>query len=284
MTLDKYSFGIGDRFGQQGEAQLKAIIKAKKAGIEIAPVWNKSFREHKTIKSSPADIRKEAENAIKSLGWNGNYYVDADHINLTNVDEFIPHSDFFTIDVADFIGMEPNENDINEFIEFNKKYIGDLKIPGIEKPFKITFDLLNTIASKFLYAVNQANKIYNYIKDEKGGNTFIPEVSMDEVNEPQTPVELFFILSALHQYKVPIQTIAPKFTGRFNKGVDYVGDINQFSKEFKEDLLVIEYAVNEFDLPENLKLSVHSGSDKFAIYPIMGELIKKYDKGIHVKT
>jgi hypothetical protein len=107
---------------------------------------------------------------------------------------------------------------------------------------------------------------------------------MDEVEEAQSPVEMFFILSALAQHGVPAQTIAPKFTGRFNKGVDYAGDINQFAKEFEEDLLVIDFSIKEFNLPDNLKLSVHSGSDKFAIYPVMGNLIKKYNKGIHVKT
>ena len=83
---------------------------------------------------------------------------------------------------------------------------------------------------------------------------------------------------------IPAQTIAPKFTGRFNKGVDYVGDVAMFAKEFEEDILVIDYAVKEFQLMDNLKLSVHSGSDKFSIYPEIQRIITKYDKGIHVKT
>ncbi|MEO5997364.1 MAG: tagaturonate epimerase family protein, partial [Chitinophagaceae bacterium] len=109
-------------------------------------------------------------------------------------------------------------------------------------------------------------------------------VSMDEVTDPQTPVELFFILSALADNEIKAQTIAPKFTGRFNKGVDYVGDLPQFAKEFEEDILVIKHAIKEFGLPENLKLSVHSGSDKFSIYQPISELIKKHDTGIHLKT
>jgi len=83
---------------------------------------------------------------------------------------------------------------------------------------------------------------------------------------------------------VPAQTIAPKFTGRFNKGVDYTGNVEQFAKEFEEDVLVIDYAVKEFGLPEELKLSIHSGSDKFSIYPVMAAVIKKYNKGLHLKT
>jgi hypothetical protein len=107
---------------------------------------------------------------------------------------------------------------------------------------------------------------------------------MDEVETPQTPVDMFFILKMIANEHIPVQTIAPKFTGRFNKGVDYVGDLEQFAKEFEQDVLVIDFAISEFGLPEDLKLSVHSGSDKFSIYPIMAEIIKKYDKGIHVKT
>ena len=83
---------------------------------------------------------------------------------------------------------------------------------------------------------------------------------------------------------IPVQTIAPKFSGRFNKGVDYVGDPLKFAEEFEADLMVIDFAVKEFNLPENLKMSIHSGSDKFAIYPHIGSIIKKHNKGIHLKT
>jgi len=107
---------------------------------------------------------------------------------------------------------------------------------------------------------------------------------MDEVESPQSPVELFFILKMIANQGIPAQTIAPKFTGRFNKGVDYVGDVAMFAKEFEEDILVIDYAVKSFNLMDNLKLSVHSGSDKFSIYPEIQKILSKYNKGIHVKT
>ncbi len=282
--LSKYSFGIGDRFAHQGEAQLSALVKAAQLGVEFTPVWNKSNREHTTIGSHPVDIRNEADRAVKKVGWQGDYFVDADHINRSNVDWFIESSDFFTLDVADFIGKKVDPKELKNFMDQNEKYIGQLKIPGIAEPFEISRDLLKQIAEKFLFAVKEASLIYKYIAEKKGQGTFIPEVSMDEVEEAQTPLELFFILSALSFYNLPAQTIAPKFTGRFNKGVDYVGDTAFFKKEFGQDLLVLDFAIKEFNLPENLKLSIHSGSDKFSIYPIMGELIKKYDKGIHIKT
>ncbi|MBN1181974.1 MAG: hypothetical protein JXB49_06785 [Bacteroidales bacterium] len=284
MKIGKYSFGIGDRFAQQGVAQLSALKKAKDAGIQFTPVWNKSFREHSIIGTSPVDTRKEADAAVKQLGWTDQYLVDADHINLKTVDAFVDHSDFFTLDVADYIGTKADDASISAFIANNKKYMGKLSIPGISHTFDISESLLTEIAGKFLFAIQEAGKIYRHIESKKGANNFITEVSMDEVNQAQTPVEMFFILSAVAAEKIPAQTIAPKFTGRFNKGVDYVGDLDQFAKEFEEDLLVIDFAIKEFGLPENLKLSVHSGSDKFSIYPIMGNLIKKYNKGIHVKT
>ena len=107
---------------------------------------------------------------------------------------------------------------------------------------------------------------------------------MDETDSPQTPPELLVILGAIADEKIPAQTIAPKFTGRFNKGVDYVGDVVQFEKEFNEDLAVIAYAVRQYDLPENLKLSVHSGSDKFSIYEPIRKALARTGAGIHVKT
>jgi len=284
MKIGKYSFGIGDRFGHQGKAQLSALLKAKEAGIDIIPVWNKSNREHGIVGTAPENVRQEADESVTSLGWKGEYYVDADHINLSNVDPYVEHSDFFTIDVADYISEPADSSDKDLFIEQNKKYLGDLRIPGISKTYRITEELLSEIADKYLYATQKASEIYQHISSKKGEGEFIPEVSMDEVEEPQSPVELFFILGALAKEKLPLQTIAPKFTGRFNKGVDYEGDLPQFEQEFEEDLLVIDFAIKEFGLPGNLKLSVHSGSDKFSIYPVIGRLIKKYDKGIHVKT
>ncbi|HOV36071.1 tagaturonate epimerase family protein [Seramator thermalis] len=283
-TLSKYSLGVGDRFSHEGKAQLKAIMKANKAGLEIVPVWNKSNREHTYVHSTPVDTRKEADEAVKALGYKGQYLVDADHINLNTVAPFVPVSDFFTLDVAAYIGKESPKTEIEAFLSSCQNYIGRLSIPGMAEPLDITRELIEEIAGKFLAATQQASEIYNYLRKEKGEGNFITEVSMDEVETPQTPIELLFILKMLADKGVPAQTIAPKFTGRFNKGVDYVGNLDQFAKEFEEDVLVIDYAVKEFGLPKELKLSVHSGSDKFSIYPIMAKIIKKYDKGLHLKT
>jgi hypothetical protein len=292
MILEKYSFGIGDRFCYQGKAQLAALIKAKQQGLNITPVWNKSHREHSIVGTKPADTRKEADDAVAACEWDGPYFVDADHIGLSNVDGFIESSDFFTLDVADFIGKTPTillrkseaAGDVRSFIQRHKKYIGSLAIDGIDESLEISERQIEAIAKKFLSAVKQAGKIYRHIEAAKGSANFITEVSMDETDEPQTPVEMFFILAAIAEEGIAAQTIAPKFTGRFNKGVDYVGDVAVFAKEFEEDLAVVAFAVKEFGLPENLKLSVHSGSDKFSIYGPMKEALKKFDAGLHLKT
>lgn len=284
MQPGKFSLGIGDRFSHQGVAQLRAIMRANQSGLDITPVWNKSNREHIYVHSNPADVRKEADAAVTSLGFQGKYFVDADHINLTTVAPFIETADFFTLDVAAFIGKGSQEKDVTAFVSSCQKYVGQLTIPGIDHPFVITEELLTTVAGKFLAAAHQASEIYQTLVAAKGEGNFVTEVSMDEVERPQTPVDLFFILKMLADKNVPVQTIAPKFTGRFNKGVDYKGNVEQFAKEFEEDVLVIDYAVKEFALPKELKLSVHSGSDKFTIYPVMAAIIQKYDKGLHVKT
>ncbi|MEI7828296.1 MAG: tagaturonate epimerase family protein [Prolixibacteraceae bacterium] len=282
--IGKYSFGIGDRFAHQGNAQLRAMLKAQKAGVEVTPVWNKSNREHMYVHSSPSDTRKEADMAVKELGYKGDYCVDADHINLGNVEGFIVSSDFFTLDVASKIGIASREEEVDLFIKSCSAYTGQLHIPKLSHPFFVNEELLKNIAGKFLTAIAEAGKIYRFIAERKGSDDFVTEISMDEVESPQSPVELFFILKMIANQGIPAQTIAPKFTGRFNKGVDYVGDVAMFAKEFEEDILVIDYAVREFKLMDNLKLSVHSGSDKFSIYPEIQRIITKYDKGIHVKT
>ena len=284
MRLPKYSVGVGDRFGHQGAAQLDALITARKQGLPVAPVWNKSHREHTIVRSSPADVRLEADAAVASRAWTDPYFVDADHIGLRTVDRFMDSSDFFTLDVADCIGIGPDPGDVARFIRKHKKYVGRLQLPGIDEPLEITEKTLEDAARTFLLAAKEAGRIYQHIEKAKHAATFVTEVSMDETDEPQTPQAMFLILAAVADEGIPAQAVAPRFSGRFNKGVDYVGDVARFAGEFEKHLAVIAFAVDEFDLPENLKLSVHSGSDKFSIYAPMHKALRKLDAGVHLKT
>lgn len=282
--IEKYTFGMGDRFVHQGKAQLQAIASARSSGIEATPVWNKSNREHTLIGTEPASVLAEATEAVAALGWTGGFHVDADHVNLTNVDRFIEPSDFFTVDVADYSGKPADAESTERFVASMRRFIGRVSIPGLAEPLPISEALVRATAAKFLWAMQEAGRIYRHIAERKAAAGFITEVSVDETDSPQTPAELLLILAMLAAEGVPAQTIAPKFTGRFNKGVDYVGNLAQFEKEFDEDLCVAAFAVKEFGLPGTLKLSVHSGSDKFSLYPIINRLIKKHGAGLHVKT
>jgi hypothetical protein len=284
MTLPKFSIGVGDRFAHQAKAQLAACILAADAGVEVIPVWNKSNREHTIIGSEPVDTRAAADAAVKELGWTKPYFLDADHINLKTVHRFLDPCDFFTLDVADLIGQPAKPEDVAAFIAGHHELMGKVTIPGIPEPFTIDKDIVQHVADRFLVAVKHAGEIYRLLLDYKGTGRFVPEISMDETDYPQTPVELLIILAMIADEKIPIQTIAPKFTGRFNKGVDYVGDVKQFAKEFEDDLATIAFAVKKYGLPANLKLSVHSGSDKFSIYKAIHDGAKKFDAGIHLKT
>jgi hypothetical protein len=284
MKLAKYSLGLGDRFSHQAEAQLKAIMLAKEKNVLITPVWNKSYREHQLIGSTPATTRQQADEAVKNLAWSETYFVDADHINLKNVDFFIDSCDFFTLDVADAIGHQAAASEVKSFIDKYSSYVGELPLTGLNKSIRITAVLIRQVAEKYLFAAQQAGEIYRHIKKSRLDGNFIVEVSMDETDQPQTPLELFFILAALADRQIPVQTLAPKFSGRFNKGVDYVGDLDKFRDEFEQDTVILKTAIRKFKLPADLKLSVHSGSDKFSLYPVIRQVIRKHDAGMHLKT
>ncbi len=278
-----YSLGCGDRFAREGEAQLAAYIQARQHGIAVRPVWNKSNREHQTVHTRPESVRREADAAVAALNWRDGYYVDADHISLANVDGFIEYCDFFTLDVAENIGAASAAADLDAFMDAIQPALGEIVLPGLEMKLRLEARAAREIAGQYLAAVREAGRIYRHIRERKPGR-FAVEISMDETRAPQTPPELFCILAMIARENIPADTLAPKFSGRFNKGVDYAGDPAQFEKEFAQDVAVLKYAVRHFGLQPGLRLSVHSGSDKFAIYPAMNRIIKQAGAGLHVKT
>jgi hypothetical protein len=282
MKLPPFTLGIGDRFGHQGKAQLRALQKAVEQGVQVSPVWNKSNREHNLIGTEPSSLRAEADEAVASLGWKAPYFVDADHINLKTVDRFLEASDFFTIDVAESIGKQPDPAAVARLV---KKHAGDpISYPGLSAPILRGSEQIAAAAAKFLAAMQEAGEVYRHIAARKPAGSFAVEVSTDEASSPQTPAELYLILAMLADEEVPLATIAPKFTGQFNKGVDYEGNLADFTREFEDDLIVLKHAGPALGLPEGLKLSVHSGSDKFSIYPVINRLVRKHSAGLHLKT
>jgi tagaturonate epimerase len=284
LTLNKYSIGTGDRFAHQAKAQLQACVQALQNGIEVVPVWNKSNREHTIIGSEPSSVRVAADTAVKALNWNLPYFCDADHITSETVERFFAPCDFYTIDVADAIGQAADAAEISSFVKRHPELLGRIQMRGADEALEITPEHLRQTAEKFLAAVKKAGEVYRKIEKAKGAGNFIPEVSMDETDRAQSPAELLIILAAIADEGIAIQTIAPKFSGRFNKGVDYQGDVARFKHEMALDIAAIEYAVRQYGLPHNLKLSIHSGSDKFSIYPAIFGLMQEFDVGVHLKT
>ncbi len=284
LQLPRFSFGIGDRFGHQAAAQLRACQLAFNAGIELAPVWNKSTRAHSIIGSGPEQPRQAADAAIRQLDWTHAYFLDADHINLSTVDRYLESCDFFTLDVADAIGRPAERTVIEDWTARHQELLTRLEIAGLPEPLHMSRERVEQIARHYLTAIQTAGNIYRHIEQHKGRGRFVTEVSMDETDTAQSPEELLVILAGLAGEGIPLQTLAPKFHGRFNKGVDYEGDLNFFAREFAADLAVITWASEHYGLPRQLKLSIHSGSDKFSLYPVMRTAIQRTGAGLHVKT
>jgi tagaturonate epimerase len=115
---------VGDRFAHQAKAQLAACIQAAEAGVEVIPVWNKSNREHTIIGSEPASTRTAADAAVKALHWTKPYFCDADHVGLATVDRFFDACDFYTIDVADFIGKPADPAAVDTFVGAHPELLG----------------------------------------------------------------------------------------------------------------------------------------------------------------
>lgn len=283
LRIGKYSLGIGDRFGRQGRAQLRALLMARERGVHVVPVWNKSRREHALVGSDPASVRCEADEATTALGWGGAYHVDADHIGLDDVAAFAPTCDFFTLDVGDFLGRRADEALVAAFLARRRALAGRVAIPGIEEPFHLGPTRLEALAHRYLPAVRQAGRIYRRIVGHRGEG-FITEISMDEVDAPQTSEELLVVLAAAVDEGIPVQTIAPRLPGRFAKGVDYAGDVEGLARAIDRHLCVLRFARQELGLPPSLKLSVHSGSDKLSLYGPIRRVLLRHDAGLHLKT
>ncbi len=244
LTLAKYSIGVGDRFAHQAKAQLRACMQAGKLGAEVIPVWNKSYREHSTVGSEPGSVRAAADAAVRELGWKKPYHVDADHIRLETVDGFhrllrFLHHRCGRLDRP--TGRSGCAEGIRRPASRTDRPAS--KSPGSTSPFTTVASDVERIAGKVSARGSGCRaRSIGTSPQPRARASSSPKCRWTRPIAPQTPPELLVILAAIADEKIPIQTIAPKFTGRFNKGVDYVGDVVQFEKEFQQDLAVIAFA------------------------------------------
>ena len=184
IKFAKYSIGVGDRFGHQARAQIRAVKAIKELGVTVVPVWNKSFREHSLIGTEPLDTRQAADAAVAAEKWTGGYFLDADHINLQNVESFVAPCDFFTLDVAEAIGKPVPAEESAAFAARHAALVGKHQLPGMSEMLTIDQETLLAVAERYLMAIRAAGNLYRHIAAARRTAPFVTEVSMDETISP----------------------------------------------------------------------------------------------------
>jgi tagaturonate epimerase len=270
------SFGFGDRLGLATPGHIEAV-----RGTHFAPIFaQQSVRENTRTGRTPRQVLEDARRAVEAAGWDAPWGADADH--LKSVDDLPPFVQagytFFTVDPGEHVDnaaaadplstLEQKAHDLDRD-ELSALYLR----PGDEQPWG-AFDeeSLLRAAVKYGRAIRHTAGMYQQLSEMKDGFDF--EVSVDETDTPTTPLEHFFIASELTRLGVRFTSLAPRFIGRFEKGVDYLGDLNTLDAEMARHAAVTAHF-------GTYKISLHSGSDKFSVYPLIA---RHWGTRLHVKT
>ena len=282
------SFGFGDRLGLATPGHVRAVQQFR----GVAPIFaQQSVRENARTGRTPQQVLDDATWGAFQAGWRGPLGADADHLKTPEaMDAFISAGyTFYTIDPGDHVDDEAHTAALAvlqvkvdalpwRMLETSR---ADLEQRYLNHPldlgdFAITFDrdTLYRAAAKYGRAIAHTARMYRYLVEQMGDEPFELEVSVDETETPTSPQEHTFIANALKRLGVRWVSLAPRYIGRFEKGVDYIGDLQQFEAELSKHAAIAR-AFGPY------KLSIHSGSDKFGIYPIIAE---HTDGLVHVKT
>ncbi len=273
------SFSTGDRLGNATPAHVEAI-KDK----DIFPIFaQQSVRELNKTRRTWLDVINNAIWGYFESGSKIPFGADADHIKEKSDLKEAADAGFtmFTVDPSDYIKnifniekteIEKSYYSIKKLDYLKKKYLNKNLTLGGKKYF-IDQDILIPMSVKYYEALNRVSSLYDFLKNYKR-EEFDFEVSMDEIQQPITPLEHYFISEELFSSEVIFQNLALSFTGRWEKAIDFAGDI----KIFKEDLIQHRDVVKKFN---NYKLSLHSGSEKFSIYPLFSSI---NEGSFHIKT
>lgn len=287
------AIGMGDRIGLATPGHIRA---AKKFGV-FPVLAQQSIREMTRTSRCPEEVIDDVSWAVFQEGYRGGFAADADHLkNEKDVHEtFEAGFTMYTIDPSDYVDDEADEYDLGVLRDkFKKLPWQDLECKEedylreyLNKKFRVltqekdralelTFseEELLRAAVKYSAAIAHAAKLKSHLDGLFRGRRFDLEISVDETDTPTQPLEHFFIASELRRLNVRVQGLAPRFVGEFEKAVDYIGNLEEFQKAFRDHVLIASSC-------GPYKLSIHSGSDKFSIYPIMGKLAGDL---IHLKT
>ncbi|MBN1249155.1 MAG: hypothetical protein JXC32_15960 [Anaerolineae bacterium] len=275
------SAGTGDRLGLATPGHLRAV---RTVG-GIAPIFaQQSMRENARTGRTPQQVIDDAMWGILQEGWCEPWGSDADHLKTTDdVDLCVAAGyTFYTIDPGDHVDNDAHTDDLQtlrakfEALPWSRlsdypdamraRYVGREQVieDGYHGAFSVTFDetALLRAACKYGRALAHTAEMYAHLVHAKDGAPFELEVSVDETETPTSPLEHVFIASELSRLGVEWVSLAPRYVGRFEKGVDYIGDLDIFHKEFAKHAAIARVL-------GPYKLSIHSGSDKFSIYPLM---------------
>lgn len=272
----KPSFGFGDRLGLATPGHIAAVM-----GTHFNPIFaQQSVRENLRTGRTPQDVMDTAKRAVESAGWDADWGADADHLkSVDDLPSFVNAGyTFFTVDPGEFVDNEADNDSIYnleqknrsvDFSEFENIYIHNLEDLGFGSFNK---EILMRAIAKYGKAISHTEVMYRRLCELNDHFDF--EVSIDETDSPTSPFEHYFIANELIRKGVKFTSLAPRFIGRFEKGVDYIGDLQALDLEFAKHAKV----TNSFG---TYKISLHSGSDKFSVYPL---LARHWGKMIHVKT
>jgi hypothetical protein len=286
----KAAIGLGDRLGLATPGHIRAIKQ-----FNVFPVLaQQSAREMERMGRKPQDVLDDVSWAVFQEGYRGGFAADADHLKREEDLDAAFKADFtmYTVDPSDYIEADDYSPEIlrgkfeslpwsemgcskERFLRIYMRKRLILHMPnGEDRELRFSEDDLIKAAVKFSRAILFATRMYRRLRMLFGRRRFDFEVSIDETEEPTTPIEHFFLISEFKRLGVRIHSLALKFVGRFEKAVDYIGDLKEFESSFMEHLLISKQC-------GPYKISVHSGSDKFSIYPIIGRLASE---NIHLKT
>jgi hypothetical protein len=283
------SVGCGDRLGLATPGHVRAVRRGT-----MAPIFaQQSIREMARTGHTPEQVLDDATWGVFQEGWRSGYGADADHLKTTDDIDRCVAAGFvlYTVDPGEYVDDAASADDLAAL----RPRLERLPWPELESSpevlrrcylrrafdvgeFAITFDqdVLVRAAVKYGRAVAHTARMYRHLAARMAaeGRPFELEVSVDETATPTTPTEHTFVVSELKRMGVPLVSLAPRFVGRFEKGVDYIGDLRAFEADIRQHAAIAR-ALGPY------KLSLHSGSDKFSIYPIA---VQASGDLVHLKT
>lgn len=282
------SFGFGDRLGLATPGHILACRRGR-----LLPIFaQQSIREMTRTQRTPDEVMHAAQNALQQHNWKGTWGADADHLK-TRDDVFLMANagfTFFTIDPSEYVENRADEYSQSELetalagaIQFGAwESAQQVEEFYLDTAFDVSDDLtlrferesLLRAVAKYGKAIHYAQQMAAWIAEANSGRDYEIEISVDETDTPTSPLEHLFIGLELQRRAVKVVSLAPRFIGEFEKGIDYKGDIAAFEAALTQHVAIAQHC-------GPYKISVHSGSDKFAIYPSIGRICGDL---LHVKT